>query len=442
MKNTHPISKQRTVAKACSFGAITLGVLCGASAFAQVSYDAETSEIRKNAPAWVDTSIPDVRAFRFMVGPEALPSNTDRTVPGVVEVPLAGIISDDTEAILQRSDGSFAPAYLFSREEQTRIVYTGAEGRVIPDDPREVVRNVTPDGSPDVLVDGDRTTMLQFEYFDDAVNTATIMVRYERPITTDTFRVYRASNVALPLEVRIRASGDDGEMRNILANTKQYGDQLNFPQTTSDYFEVTFTITQPLRMSEVSFVEQGPRGVTYAVRYLAVPGDAPTLYLGSDRPYGTLSTGGVSLTDERDIEVSGGVAVLAPNPRYEPADTDNDSVPNMRDNCPTIANFDQLDSNGNGEGDMCDDHDRDGIVANKDNCPDTPNRDQRDTDGDEVGDACDGEESRFTEANPWVPWVGVLIAGSVIAGLMVLVVRQERRPRDRSDTEVPQGGAS
>jgi hypothetical protein len=35
-------------------------------------------------------------------------------------------------------------------------------------------------------------------------------------------------------------------------------------------------------------------------------------------------------------------------------DTDSDSVPNCRDNCPTAANPDQVDSNGDGKGDACD----------------------------------------------------------------------------------------
>ncbi len=70
-------------------------------------------------------------------------------------------------------------------------------------------------------------------------------------------------------------------------------------------------------------------------------------------------------------------------------DTDRDGAWDGTDNCPTIANNQQLDSDGDGTGDACEDADGDGVVDPQDNCPDRSNPGQEDPDGDRVGDVCD-----------------------------------------------------
>ena len=59
-------------------------------------------------------------------------------------------------------------------------------------------------------------------------------------------------------------------------------------------------------------------------------------------------------------------------------DTDGDGVADSTDNCPAVANANQLDTDSDGIGDVCD------------NCPVVTNPTQTDTDNDTVGDACDG----------------------------------------------------
>jgi hypothetical protein len=91
-------------------------------------------------------------------------------------------------------------------------------------------------------------------------------------------------------------------------------------------------------------------------------------------------------------------------------DTDGDGVRDSNDNCPYISNKDQSDLNHNGIGDVCDvDQDGDGIAdktliknaagnivgstpilvtAGGDNCPSVANHDQLDTTNSGIGDAC------------------------------------------------------
>ncbi len=102
-------------------------------------------------------------------------------------------------------------------------------------------------------------------------------------------------------------------------------------------------------------------------------------------------------------------------------DWDDDGIWNWWDNCPRTFNPDQMDSDGDGIGDVCEeDSDGDGIIDDIDNCPDTPNPDQMDSDGDGLGDACEdndefcerdlinGKENfhKFKTSDDFESWIG------------------------------------
>jgi hypothetical protein len=72
-------------------------------------------------------------------------------------------------------------------------------------------------------------------------------------------------------------------------------------------------------------------------------------------------------------------------------DIDFDGVEDSKDNCPTVKNPDQANTNGDDLGDACQmsDQDQDGIVDFRDNCRYAANPDQKDEDNDGVGDACE-----------------------------------------------------
>ena len=71
-------------------------------------------------------------------------------------------------------------------------------------------------------------------------------------------------------------------------------------------------------------------------------------------------------------------------------DDDNDGILDFNDNSPLVSNPDQLDTDNDGEGDASDtDDDNDEVLDDNDNCPLVFNPDQLDVDEDDIGDICD-----------------------------------------------------
>jgi hypothetical protein len=129
-------------------------------------------------------------------------------------------------------------------------------------------------------------------------------------------------------------------------------------------------------------------GVLARLTMLAVAEGTSSLSPGQEtlfdyRPSGRLGTITIDSLFDAQITVSGGTC---------PSDTDGDGVPDTYDNCPQIANTDQANNDGDGNGDACDpDDDNDTVADISDNCPLTANPDQTDSDGDGIGDACSAE---------------------------------------------------
>lgn len=81
---------------------------------------------------------------------------------------------------------------------------------------------------------------------------------------------------------------------------------------------------------------------------------------------------------------------LAMVPSAVDTDIDGDGVVDKKDNCPDKPNKNQVDTDNDGKGDVCDgDDDGDGVMDEDDNCPLVKNADQKDADKDGVGDACE-----------------------------------------------------
>ena len=278
-------------------------------------------------------------------------------------------------------------------------------------------------GSGKLLTDSRLDTYLNFPVSETEENQVRVKVDTNGVITTSRLDVTLAQYVALPLTVEIYAAeAASPKLQTMVAKKKMTSTTVTFPEVTANHFEIVFTYAQPLRISELHFSQMRENSTDRRLRFLAQPGRSYEVLLNPDRVVK------VSLTESGNLRLDDGVLPLSYHPvitniRYSPADTDDDGVKDIFDNCVQVQNSDQIDVDHNGRGDACDDFDRDGRINSVDNCINQPNRNQSDEDGDGIGDVCDEEESRFTEKNPWVPWVGMGTAIAVLIVLFMLVAR-------------------
>ncbi len=306
------------------------------------------------------------------------------------------------------------------------------------------------------MVDGNRATYVEFPFVEDDVmsdemthvsydydhevrtherrvavsdaNVVTIDVYADRAITTDTFTLSLGDHVAPPTHVRVATVNEDGVDHVLLPERSYVGNQVRFPEETANHFRVTLKYIKPLRINEITFVEKNtPHNVKKFVRFIAQPQVAYDIYYNTKTPV-SVDNGEMphlfAQSGERVHTVM--PTVTKENPLYKKADTDGDGVVDSADNCVRVPNADQVDKDGNGAGDACEDFDRDGVINAQDNCPNVANQTQTDTDHDGLGDACDGTEDRITAKHRWIPYVTIALVCVIVGMLIFKTMRDEK----------------
>jgi len=331
----------------------------------------------------------------------------DIVVPTVVSVPLEGNLYSSDEFLVRDKESAALIGSLFQKDySKEEVLY-----RAIATPPAVDVSN---------LVDKNLRTFVQFDVEETGQSQVSITLQSDTPYAAAKLYTQLSAHVSLPLTVSIMADSG-GEMKTVVAQKRMTNSVVTFPETVSDTWVVTFTYAQPLRIAEMTLrSDTALQTTTQDLRFLARPGSTYDVFFNADQSVFAATSESGYLADDTGVLVLESVPTAA-NPYYTPADVDADGVRDVLDNCVNTANTSQEDIDANGRGDACDDFDRDGRLNSADNCPNEPNRNQADEDGDDIGDVCDDEESRFTEQNPWIPWVGMGIAVVVLIVLFAFV---------------------
>lgn len=342
----------------------------------------------------------------------------DISTPTVVEVPIESDIGGLAPMVFDVTDNVFKPTY-FESYIPYRVLNANTTSQA-------TVQN------KEQAVDGSLSTYASVSLPDTGSVEVTFQLTSDKPLSSAQLIVDFARNVVLPDTVEISALVN-GKKEIVFAKSKMTSSRVSFPETVSDTWYVTFISDQPLRINEINLSQTGGEQKVQAVRFLAQPEHEYVVYLKQDHKLDINPLG-----ESGDLRNPSSMIVVnaesESNPAYVPADTDGDEVVNTRDNCIKVYNPDQADVNNNGIGDVCDDFDNDGVMNSKDNCPNDPNRGQRDEDNDGIGDVCDGEESRFTEQYPWIPWVGIGFAGVVLVILFGITAQATFHKKEEETT--------
>jgi hypothetical protein len=349
-------------------------------------------------------------------------------VPTVVEMPV------------QLATNSYKDFLVI--ENETRLViqsYLKETSTVVP----AIFTIYSPNGAGSALnmLDKDFATGVYYRLEGGEETVTEINLSTEVPVKVSGFNLFLEQNVSLPTYVEVMALADplSSFVEVVLAKTRMNEGTVRFIPTQASTFIIKFTHIQPLMINELSLTQTDvERSLSRGLRFLAQPNMTYTVYQNPDTPVKLNLSNQANLVSDIDV-----LKITQPrsitNRSYRPVDGDSDGVADTVDNCVSVANPDQLDIDGNGRGDVCDDWDKDGRLNPADNCPSIPNTSQSDEDVDGIGDACDEEESRFTERNKWVPWAGMGIAAVVLLSMFALVAKRPLLPvaklKEDDDTE-------
>lgn len=326
-------------------------------------------------------------------------SATTIKVPTVVEVSLPNDFFNRFDFAVIDTASSIPQPYLFI--ESLRIARTPV--------------SVDVQGGEKML-DGDTRSFTEFALPQSGQGQTSLVLTSTKSMSLSGMTFFLDQFVALPSFIEIRANTDSGE-KIVLARSQMHSNTVVFPKTVAKEWTVSFTYGQMLRITEIVLNDEtaGMTG-TRILRFLAQPKHDYRVYFDADRSVPMRVGEAGNLASDKGVLRLADISTQT-NPLFVLADTDGDSIPDMRDNCVSTANSDQTDIDENGRGDVCDDFDKDGRVNSIDNCPNDPNSNQSDVDGDKIGDVCDKEESRVTEKYPWLPMAGIGFAGLVLAVL-------------------------
>ncbi len=335
-------------------------------------------------------------------------------VPTVVEVVLPNEITSSYFAVLNETDKKFEPYVVTNNTLLDSNSYVSIPQKISSNFPNQISN----------VFDNSFQTYSQFDVDQDGKGYVTIDYSFIENVKSNSISLSLDQYVSLPNSITIKAI-ENGKEKIVLSQFKPTSNIINFPETSSNNWKFEINYSQPLRINELQIQNLNAKKIPTSLRFLAQPKKEYKIFAEPDLIINQNTSERPNLLSNDDVKIIQTLSVDK-NQSYKLADTDNDTIPDINDNCVLIPNTDQADINQNNRGDVCDDFDKDGVINSEDNCINEPNANQADIDLDKIGDACDGIESRLTEKYPWLVWGGIIFAALLFLGLFAVAIRKIR----------------
>ena len=290
---------------------------------------------------------------------------------------------------------------VFLDKQPNATIVENASDKIIPGIEKAVyeyntnklsINEAQTDNDPSALVDKNRNTKSKLTFNNSGLYV--IKIKSETPIKAKNINIEYDTNVTLPETIKIEVQNKDKELVLNEKKIERVGN-VDFVETISDFWIITLRTNQPLVINEINIGENPSKLIGYDLLWLASNDTSYTVFIdpiNQNFIAPTIDSLNYNAITNNDINKIENFTVLT-NPNFQEGDSDKDGVVDSVDNCPITANTNQIDTNGNGVGDSCEDNDGDGIINALDNCAKYTNRNQTDIDKNGIGDVCEDADN-------------------------------------------------
>jgi gliding motility-associated-like protein len=338
----------------------------------------------------LSTDLDESSSYSVRIAPTAIEDTSGNSYAGITDdttlnFSTAGFTVNETALTVAENGGTSNFAVVLDAQPTTDVVFditSNATGEATVSEAQLIFASTNWDTPQTITVTGINDDM-------DSDDSATITVTVNDAGSDDTFDALADQTVVITLTDDDDAGFTQSETAVTIAEdggTDTFTVVLNSEPTSTVVFDITSNATGEATVSEAQLIFASTNWDTpQTITVTGINDDIDR----DDSATITIAVNEASSDDAFDALADRTIDITLTD---EDVDIDGDSVIDALDNCPSLANNEQLDNDSDGDGDACDDDDdNDGVLDTEDAFPFDETEDT-DTDEDGTGDNADTDD--------------------------------------------------